>query len=129
MQENQLALFDAEAMGPRIQRSITLETTPAPPSVATTLDPMLRVRWGSRRRTTWRTRSRKRPAKSYASGLRAWLRSVATAVRYRRNSRTPLSVPRYRGRKGSVREIVSSRPGPTDRISTGTPTSSSMRST
>jgi hypothetical protein len=119
MAKRQLTLFDeAELSSPKL-RPETAEPWGPTRAPATADGAMLRVRWGLRHRD--------RPARH---SWRAWFRALSTKVlgRTRRERERPRK-PRYRGRKGSVRLIVSSRPGPTDRISIGTPTRASIRST
>ena len=119
MAKRQLMLFDEDESSPPMQRPDTREPWGPARASAAADEVNLRVRWGSRQRG--------RPSRR---GWRAWLRAVSKKVvgRIRRERERPRK-PRYRGRKGSVRLIVSSRPGPTDTISTGTPTRASIRST
>lgn len=94
------------------------------------------IRWGEARLLSLRLEG--------VSALLAELRGASSGSRMRlparvwrriRASRRPpqgagaAAGADYRGRNGSVREIVSSRPGPTEMSSTGTFTSASTRST
>lgn len=119
MAKRQLTLFDEAELGSPKQRPETAEPW-GPPHAPTAADgAMPSARWGARRRG--------RPARH---GWRAWFRAMSTKLAGRTpRERVRARKPRYRGRKGSVRLIVASRPGPTDRISIGTPTRASIRST
>jgi len=116
MAKRQLMLFDESALSPPMRRPDVHDPWRAA-AADEHGDAMLAVHRGARRSG--------RPSRR---GWRAWLRALSKQVAGRaRRERGRRS--RYRGRKGSARLIVASRPGPTDRISTGTPTRASIRST
>jgi len=119
MARRQLMLFDEGELSSPKQRPEVREPWGPGPASAAADEAMLRVRWGARHRGH-------RPRLRW----RAWFRAVSKRVvgRRRRDRERPRRA-RDRGRKGSVRLIVSSRSGPSDRISTGTPTRASIRST
>ena len=119
MARKQLSLFDPGELGPPAKRPDPTEPWGAAPEAPALDQKMVRVRWGRRHGRTRRGR------------FRAWLRAASKRLtgRERRDPKRARAERRYAGRKGSARLIVSSRPGPTDRISTGTPTRASIRCT
>ena len=121
MAKRQLTLFDEGELQLPQQRPDASEPWGSAQVSPASDDAMLRVHWGARQRG-------RRSRRSWRSWFRALSKKVAGGSRRAGVPERPRR-SRYRGRKGSVRLIVSSRPGPTDTISTGTPTRASIRST